>query len=97
VAVSVMVAGAGWQFGRIEAMALEQQRAAVVQQVDGLDARLLGAAALGVDESDLSPIRRQVTALRLAHQQSASRLGLRQASARAAVLSSEVASLQRAE
>jgi len=97
VALSLVVAGAGWEFGRIDAGALEQQRAVASRQIDGVETGLLAAAALGVDDADLAPIRRQARALRLADQQAASPQGLHQVSARADLLTSEAASLQRAQ
>ncbi|MDQ6885612.1 MAG: L,D-transpeptidase [Candidatus Dormibacteraeota bacterium] len=94
--MSLTTATAGWQLGRLDAAALDQQRNGIAQQLSGVETGLQAAATIGVDQTDLSPIDRQAAALRR-QQRTASPPALRRIGARAAALQAQVVSLQRAQ
>ncbi len=94
--VSLTAATAGWELGRLDSGALEQQRNAVARRLAEVDAGVRAATTIGVDQTDLSPIGRQAADLRR-QEQSASATGLRRIAAGVASLNAEVVALQRAQ
>ena len=93
---SLAVAGMGWQLGRLDAAALDQQRIGITRQIDALESAAGAAAAIGVDQADLAPIRQQLGSLRQKAATSSSQ-GLLQVAQRAGSLNAELVSLQRAQ
>jgi len=94
--VSLVVSAAGWQLGLRDAAALDQERAGLAVTLDRLDSGMRAAAALGVEDADLAPIRRRSQDLRR-QEASATQPALRQVAAQTATLTARVLSLQRAQ
>lgn len=94
--VSLVVSAAGWQLGLRDAAALDRERVALAGQIDRLDAGTRAAATLGVEDADLSPIRRRIQDLRR-QEPSATHPRLQPMAAQTAALTGQLLALERAQ
>ncbi|MEO6797409.1 MAG: L,D-transpeptidase [Candidatus Dormibacter sp.] len=95
-AVSLVVSATGWQLGLRDAAALDRERAGLAGQIDRLDAGTRAAATVGVEDADLSPIRRRIQDLRR-QEPGATHPRLQEMAAQTAALSGQVLALERAQ